>query len=159
MSLSHFSPYILQSNHRPVVLTDSKACVDAVNNLTRGEYSASARLCTFLSTVSRYGATVKHIQGNNNTLSDYISRNPIACTNLKCQVCAFIKDSINSVVSQITVSDLLEGKFQLPFTNKAAWVEIQSECPDLRNVLKYLRNGTTPGKKGKNCRMVTPNGY
>ena len=62
-ALNHFAPYILQSNHKPCVMTDSKACVQAVNKLNRGEYSASARLCTFLSSVSRFQASVSHIQG------------------------------------------------------------------------------------------------
>ena len=154
LSLSHFGPYILQSNHRPVVLTDSKPCVDAVKKLAKGEYSASARLCTFLSTVSRFGATVKHIQGDQNQLSDYISCNPVPCTNARCQVCSFIEEKMSSVVAAVSVSEILDGQFKLPFTNKAAWVEIQSECSDLRNVLKYLKNGTTPGKKGKNLRTV-----
>ena len=154
LSLQHFGPYIIQSKHRPVVLTDSKACVEAVNKLSRGEYSTSARLCTFLSTVSRYAATVKHIQGSTNILSDYVSRNPVPCTNVKCQVCSFIQEKLNSVVSAITVTDIMEGRYQLPFTNKSAWKEIQSECPDLRNVLKYLRSGTSPGKKGRNLRNV-----
>lgn len=154
LSLQHFGPYIIQSKHRPVVLTDSKACVDAVNKLSRGEYSASARLCTFLSSVSHYAATVKHIKGSTNILSDYISRNPVSCTNAKCQICNFIQEKLDSVVSAVTVSDVMEGRYQLPFTNKAAWKEIQSECPDIRNVLKYLRSGTTPGKKGRNLRNV-----
>ena len=154
LSLSHFGPYILQSDHRPVVITDSKPCVDAVKKLARGEFSASARLCTFLSAVSRFGATVKHIQGDLNVLSDYISRNPVPCTNERCQMCAFIKEKMESVVAAVSVSDIMEGQVKLPFTNKAAWIEIQSECHELRNVMKYLRNGTTPGKKGKNLRMV-----
>ena len=52
MTLSHYAPYILQSRKRPVVLTDSKACVDAVEKLNRGEFSASSRLCTFLSSAA-----------------------------------------------------------------------------------------------------------
>ena len=48
----------------------------------------------------------------------------------------------------------MEGRSKLPFTNKAAWCEIQSECADLQNVMKYLRRGTTPGKKGRNLRVV-----
>ena len=78
-ALNHFAPYILQSDHKPTVITDSKACVDAVQKLRRGEFSCSARLCTFLSSVSRYQAEVKHIQGTNNIVSDYISRNPVPC--------------------------------------------------------------------------------
>ena len=154
MSLAHFRPYILQSNHRPVVLTDSKACVDAVKKLGRGQYSTSARLCTFLSMVSRCNAVVQHIQGSTNLVSDFISRNPVDCIEPRCQVCKFIKESIDSVVSSVTVSDILEGRSVIPFTNKAAWIEVQSECHDLKNVMKYLKNGTTPGKKGRNLCVV-----
>ena len=52
------------------------------------------------------------------------------------------------------LSDVLEGNIQLPFTNKASWVEVQESCPDLRHVFKFLRNGTSPGKKGRNLRQV-----
>ena len=69
-------------------------------------------------------------------------------------MCKFIKESIDSVVSAVTVSDILEGRSEIPFTNKAAWIEVQSECHDLKNVMKYLKNGTTPGKKGRNLRIV-----
>jgi hypothetical protein len=154
VALSHYAPFILQSRKRPVVLTDSKACVDAVEKLNRGEFSASSRLCTFLSAASRYRAIVKHIQGNNNIVSDYISRNPVECKDLKCQICSFLKQSIESVVSTVTISDVLEGKVNLPFINKKSWIEIQNDCPDLRNVYKFLRNGTSPGKKGRNLRQV-----
>ena len=164
-ALIHFAPYIRQSVHRPCVLTDNKPCVDAVAMMNRGQYSASARLCTFLSTVSRYQAVVKHIQGTANMTSDYISRNPVTCSDHSCQVCKFLQMSMESVVlsavscpeaqiSTVSVSDVLDGKVHLPFTNKRAWVEIQEECPDLRNVFKYLSNGTKPGKKGGNLRKV-----
>ena len=154
MTLSHFAPYILQSTQRPVILTDSKACVDAVGKLRKGQFSASARLTTFLSSVSRFNAVVKHIKGSSNVLSDYISRNPIECQDPRCQICSFIRHSMEAVVSSISVSDVLEGKVHLPFTNKQSWSEIQENCQDLRNVYKFLRHGTTPGKKGTNYRRV-----
>ena len=61
---------------------------------------------------------------------------------------------MSSVVSAITVNDVLNGAVHLPFTNKKAWLEVQNECSDLRNVNKYLQSGKTPGKKGKNLRTV-----
>ena len=75
MTLSHSAPYILQSTKMPVVLTDSRACVDAVGKLRKGQFGVSAHVTTFLSSVSRFDAIVKHIQGSANVLSDYISRN------------------------------------------------------------------------------------
>ena len=154
IALNHFAPYLRESKHKPIVLTDSKACVQAVQKLQRGEYSASSRLTTFLSAVSRFGVEVKHIQGSSNVLADYISRNPVPCNEVKCQICSFIKDSMESVVAAVTVEEVLSGEASLPFTNKRAWREIQEECPDLQRVFKYLANGTKPGKKGRNLRNV-----
>ena len=153
-ALTHFGPYLRESLHKPVVLTDSKACCDAIQKFKQGSYSTSSRLCTFLSTVHRFGATVKHIPGVSNTLSDYLSRNPLPCEFPKCQICSFLKDSMDAVVGAISVSDVVSGKVHLPFTNKRSWVEIQRECPDLRRVFSYIENGTQPGKKGRNLRCV-----
>ena len=89
VALKHFGPYLIQSKQRPCLFTDSKACVQAVEKLNRGEYSASARLCTFLANVSRFQVDVKHIQGASNLPSDFLSRNPIQCNDPKCQICSF----------------------------------------------------------------------
>ena len=53
-SIKHFSPYIIQSVQPTCLLTDSKACVQAVQKLCRGEFSSSPRVTSFLSIVSRY---------------------------------------------------------------------------------------------------------
>ena len=58
VATKHFSPYTVQSNNTACVLTDSKPCVQAFEKLCRGEFSASPRVYTFLSTVSRYQASV-----------------------------------------------------------------------------------------------------
>ena len=153
-AINHFAPYLQQSDHRPHIFTDSKPCIQAVEKFRRGGYSASARLCTFLSAVSRWSAMISHIPGNRNTVSDFISRNPVTCEHSGCQICTFLKDSMTSVVGAVSVSDVLEGSVQLPFINKGSWLPVQELCPDLRNVMKYLRNGTSPGKKGKHLNLV-----
>ena len=48
-AIQHFSPYIRDSKHPLEVLTDSKPCVQAFAKLRRGQFSASARVSTFLS--------------------------------------------------------------------------------------------------------------
>ena len=40
-AIKHFGPYIIQSTHNTCLLTDSKPCVQAVEKLCRGEFSAS----------------------------------------------------------------------------------------------------------------------
>jgi hypothetical protein len=47
-AIKHFAPYIIQSSKTTQVLTDSKPCVQAYNKLQRGDFSASARVTTFL---------------------------------------------------------------------------------------------------------------
>ena len=79
-ALKHFSPFIQESKWETKVLTDSKPCVEAVNEMN----------------VSLY-----HISGKDNNISDFISRNPIECTNENCQVCKFL-----SVESEIAVKSL-----------------------------------------------------
>ena len=50
-AIKHFSPYIIQSKSKPCLLTDSKPCVQAIDKLCRGEFSASPRVTSFLSIV------------------------------------------------------------------------------------------------------------
>ena len=68
--VKHFSSYIIQSHHKPCVLTDSKPCVQAFEKLCRGEFSSSPRVSTFLSTASHYQVSVQHLAGSANVPSD-----------------------------------------------------------------------------------------
>ena len=155
LALNHFAAFILNSDHKPLVLTDSKPCVDAANKLKRGEFSMSARLSTFMSATSRYNADVKHIPGSMNLVSDFASRNPVKCPSPStCAVCKFIKEEISAVVQQVTVEDILGGKAKIPWTNRGAWKEIQQECSTLRKVKFFKGRGTNPGKKSRHLRQV-----
>ena len=112
-------PYIIQSQEKPQVMTDSKAVVQAVAKLRRGEFSASSRLTAFLSSISRYNAQIQHISGAVNLPADYASRHPLECKSPEtCHVCKFISDTANEVVNEVSVLDFIEGKVKLPFTNQ-----------------------------------------
>lgn len=69
----HFSPYLIQSSKKACILTDSKPCVQAYEKLCRGEFSASPCVSTFLSVVSRYQASVRHVSGASILQSDFAS--------------------------------------------------------------------------------------
>ena len=154
-ALNHFAPFIIQSSERPQVLTDSKPCVDAANKLAKGMFSASARLSTFLSAASRYNAIVSHIPGSLNILSDHSSRNPLACSSPEnCAVCRFVAEQMNSVVLNISVEDVLNGRAKMPWTNRNTWRDIQRECSVLRKVKFFKSHGTQPNKKSKNMKQV-----
>ena len=146
-SIKHFAPYIIQSSHTTEVLTDSRPCVQAYDKLRRGEFSASSRVTTFLSTVSRYSVHVRHIAGVENLPSDFASRHPRECLDSSCQICRFIAELEDSVVRSISVSEVLEGSVRMPFTSRAAWQATQLECPHLRRTHSHLSQGTRPSKK------------
>jgi hypothetical protein len=67
-AIKQFAPYIIQSVHTTQVFTDSRPCVQAYDKLKRGEFSASSRVTTFLTTVSRYQVHVRHIAGAENSI-------------------------------------------------------------------------------------------
>jgi hypothetical protein len=146
-AVKHFSPYIIQSPHTTQVLTDSRPCVQAYDKLRRGEFSASSRVTTFLSTVSRFLVHVRHIAGIANLPSDFASRNPNLCPDASCQVCKFIQEMEDSVVRSLSVTDVLDGGTKMPFTSRVAWLATQQECSDLRRTHSHLSQGTRPSKK------------
>ena len=115
-AIRHFAPYIIQSPHTTEVLTDSRPCVQAYEKLKRGEFSASSRVTTFLSTVSRYSVHVRHIAGVENLPSDYASRTLKECWTL---VAKFANSLLNSKIPLFAASLLV-------MSSKAL-----SRCPSL----------------------------
>ena len=61
--INYFAPYFRESQHPLQVLTDSKPCVEAYKKLCRGQFSALARISTFLSSLSRYRIIMCHLPG------------------------------------------------------------------------------------------------
>ena len=154
-AIKHFSPYIVQAEHNTSILTDSKPCVQAHEKLCRGEFSVSPRVSTFLSVVSRYQATIRHLAGAANVPSDFASRNAPTCREQQCQVCSYIRQTEESVVMQrVTTDDITSGKARLPFTSRPAWLGIQADCQDLRRTHSHLTQGTRPSKKVTNAKDV-----
>jgi hypothetical protein len=153
-ALKHFSPYMIQSHHHTCILTDSKPCVQAFEKVCRGEFSASPRVTTFLSSVCRYQASIRHIAGVANLPSDHASRNAPTCQDLNCQVCVFVKQIEESVVLRTATEEVLNGRSSLPFMSRTTWLSVQSECPDLRRTRAHLIQGTRPSKKLTNIRDV-----
>ena len=145
-------PFIIQSKHHACVLTDSQPCVQALQKLCGGEFSASPRVTSFLTTVSRYQVSLQHLAGTANLPSDFASRNASDCTEPNCQICSFVHESESSVVRGISTQEVLDNTKRLPFTSRPAWFSVQNECPDLRRVCAHLKQGTRPSKKLTNIR-------
>ena len=153
-SIQHWAPYIIDNTNTVQILTDSRPCIQSFAKLCRGEFSHSARVSTFLSTLSRYHVSLQYIPGAMNLPSDYQSRNPAECTEKSCQICKFVNDSSSSTVCNLTVSDILQGSNTMPFMSPMAWKKSQQDCPALRRVYAHLAQGTRPGNKDSNIPLV-----
>ena len=153
-AIKHYSPYIIQSSEQASVLTDSKPCVQAYEKLCRGEFSTSSRISTFLTAVSRFHVSVRHLKGDANLPSDFSCRNAPPCEEPSCQICSFVATIEESVVQSITVADIVNGNANLPFTTRSTWRSTQADDPDLRRTLTHMRQGTRPSKKVTNAKDV-----
>ena len=147
LACEHWKKDILNSAHQTQILTDSKPCVQAYQKLTKGEFSASSRVSTFLSTLSRFQVSVTHIAGADNLPADFLSRNAVQCEHGSCQVCSYVADCATATVRAVTVADVAEGRVPVPFANPLAWKAAQQDCPVLRQTYTYLHRGTRPTRK------------
>ena len=146
-SVTHFGPLLRESGNVTQVLTDSRPCVQAWNKMIRGQFSTSARVATFFSTLSQYNIEMQHLSGDKNLPSDFLSRNPPECESKSCQICKFVDDMDDAAVRKVSVDDVLSGRCAVPYTNKVAWKSLQMECEDLRRVHAFLSAGTRPSAK------------
>ena len=101
-SVKHFRPFIIQSKHRACILTDSQPCVQALNKLCRGEFSASPQVTSILTIVSRYQVSLQQPAGTANLPSDFASCNSPDCNEPQCQICSFVHETETSVVHGIS---------------------------------------------------------
>lgn len=152
-SIKFFGPYITQSSKQATVFTDSKPCVQAYRKVMRGEFSNSARVMTFLSTLTNFSVNLMHVKGTDNLVADFSSRQPVECIDNSCQVCRFIQEDADSVI-RYTVADITQNLSSDLYLNRKAWHNVQESCKDLRRVHSHLKRGTRPLRKHRHLRDV-----
>ena len=153
-AVNHFATDVVNSNHQTLILTDSLPSVQAFAKLQRGQFSSSARVSTFLSTLSRYNVHLSHLKGKENIYSDYVSRNAVQCDQKRCQICTYIAEVGESVVRACTVKEVLDSTCSVPFSSRSGWHEMQVSDDSLRRACAHLKQGTTPSRKSTNIHDV-----
>ena len=159
--VEHFAPLIRESQHPVTHYCDNLPTVLAYKRLKQGKFSSSARIAAFLTTINAYDVDVVHKAGKDILITDYISRHPEVCSTRKCQVCDYVKDQVfigEAVVASVTVPDILEGRFQMPYTQPAAWAALQKKDPVLGKLYKLIQSGQKPESKrtgGDNTTLKT----
>ena len=151
---AHFACFIRESEHTTQILTDNKPCVQAWEKLRNGMFSASARVSSFLSTLSSLNVVLCHIKGTLNRISDYSSRHPVTCDHGACQICKFVQETVDSVVRSVDVEEVMSGKMRMPFTNYVAWKSAQRSNSSMRKAFAHLQAGTRPSKKTKDSKEL-----
>ena len=110
LSISSFSHFIRESRNQTKFLTDTKACVQAFEKLSRGGFSISPRLSSFLMNLNSLNVSVNQVSGSSIKFTDFGSRNLISCADQNCQVCKFVNDQVDLSVQSVSVSDIESGK-------------------------------------------------
>ena len=154
LSLNSFSNFIRESKLQTKFLTDSKTCVEAFEKLSRGGFSLSPRVSSFLMNLNSWNVSISHIKGSNIKPTDFSSRNPIVYPNKSCQVCQFVNEQMDISVQEVTVEEIERGTSKMPFYSMNSWKTAQKADKDLNRVYSQLSAGTRLGKKERNLKTV-----
>ena len=169
VGVENHSPWICQSGVPCEVATDNTACVLSFQRLRRGQFSRSVRVAFLLSTLAEHNVFLTHRSGTNHP-GDYDSRHPLKCNfGPKCQVCIFAHNlagpmaqelahpghsklppdtgSKNAYIGTISVEDVLNGKVDIPFTQRGGWRNIQDEDKTLQTLKMHMTGGTIPMRR------------
>ena len=169
VAVENHSPWIWHSGVPCEVGTDNNACVLSFQRLRRGQFSRSVRVAFLLSTLAEHNVYLVHRSGANHP-GDYDSRHPVECNlGLKCQVCVYAHNlagpmaqelahpaqaqlpedvgSKKAFIAKVSVDDVLSGKIDIPFTQRAGWKNIQDEDKTLRALRRHMAGGTIPPRR------------
>ena len=150
--LEHFAHYIRENKNNVVHFTDSLPCVQAFKRAKKGAFSTSARIATFLTSISSLNVEILHTAGKNLQLVDYISRHPNICTNKSCQICKFSSEQAElgdnvAKLNSIQIQDILSGKLPLPFLQRQSWIEAQKHDKTHIILKELIQTSQAPNKK------------
>ena len=162
--LEHFKHYIRENNNTIHHFTDSLPCVQAFKRARLGAFSTSARISTFLTTISSLNVEIHHTPGKNIQLVDYNSRNPTTCSQAKCQICKFIKEQVEigdnvGKLNSIQIQDILSGKTQIPFLQRNSWLQAQNNDRTHVKLRQLILNSQAPEQKRQNMKTQKLNCY
>ena len=91
--------------------------------------------------------------GSANLPSDFASLNTADCRDPCCQICLFVSEAEDLAVCPISVH-YMSGQASLQLISCSAWLQMQLECPDLRQVYSHLNQSTCPSKKLTNIKDI-----
>ena len=135
--LEHFQPLFRNSEHEIIHYCDNLPTIMAYERAKQGKFSTSSRIATFLLSINSMNVKIVHKSGASLKLTDYISRHPVKCEAVRCQICQYVSDEVaigEAVVNQLTVSDVLDGSLPMPYLQVSAWIALQNKDKVISNL-------------------------
>ena len=160
--VKHFSPYLRENISKTTHHTDNMPTVQAWKRSKTGAFSTSARISSFLSGLSALNIELIYTPGKDMKSSDYNSRHPTDCKGKRCQICNFafememLGDNVIPMVGKVTVEDIEQGKINMPYTQRAAWLKVQMQDKTHQQLSWLIETSQTPEKKktkGENTKL------
>ena len=150
--LEHFSHFIRENKNVVLHFTDSLPTVQAFKRAKLGAFSSSARIASFLSSVSSLNVDIHHIPGKQLQLVDWISRHPNTCPERSCQICKFVDQQIEigdtvAKLNSIQIQDILSGNLAIPFTQRQSWIDAQNHDKTHVTLKHLISTSQSPEKK------------
>ena len=147
--IEHFADHIRESHNVAIHHTDNQPVVQAWKRSKTGAFSASARISTFLTGISAKNVEIIHTPGKDMNTSDYNSRNPQDCDEKRCQICKFAADLVEegNAVNKLTVDEIVNGRINMPFTQRQAWITIQKNDKTHKDLINLMNSSRSPEKK------------
>ena len=145
--LEHFKPIIRENLNVVTHYCDNSPTVQAFRRAKSGKFSVSSRISSFLLSVSSMNVDIVHKGGKNIPAADFFSRHPVECKNGKCQVCKYIENDVfigENSIRHITASDIIKGKFSMPYVQPSAWLSLQKKDQTISHLKKLIANGQQP---------------
>ena len=88
--------------------------------------------------VTRRGIGATLYDYRDSKIQNFASRNAPECNQPRCQICSFIILAEDSV-DRSTITKDIRDRPNLPSTTRSAWLQIKSECPDIRCTHAHLK--------------------
>ena len=151
--VQHFSPHLRESKTPVIHHVDNMPTVQAWKRSKTGAFSTSARISAFLSGISALDIEIVYTPGQEMKTSDYNSRHPITCVEKRCQICQFanemeiLGDNVIPMVGKIMVEDIEQGRVNMPYTQRAAWLKVQKNDPLHQKLSFLIDSSQLPDKK------------
>ena len=143
---------LLRETKKPVLVhPDNKPVHQAIELINRGNFSASARMSSFLTNINRIPIISKHISGKAklNIVADLQSRTSSDCPTELCSIHKFVSEAMDGVIenkeSTVTENKLLMFHTDV-FNNKVAWKKAQENNAACGYAKHLLSTGKPPPK-------------